>query len=214
MGSRIRVLLADDHPVVLEGLRRILEADAGLEVFGEVRSGTEALAMLEKASADVVVLDITMPGISGLEVIEEARRRFPSVKILILSAHPEDQFAVRTLRAGAAGYLTKEAAPESLVAAIRKVHAGGKYLSESLGAAIVESLQQRPGSGKPHESLSNREYTVLVMIAGGKTVTEIGDELHLSVKTISTYRSRILLKMGMRTNAELTRYALENGLMR
>jgi len=209
----IRVLVADDHPVVLEGLRRILDAAPGLEVTGAARSGTEVLALLEQFSPDVLVLDVAMPGLSGLEVIAEVRQRHPSVTILVLSAHPEDQLAVRALKTGASGYLNKESAPESLVEAIRKVHGGGKYLSESLAGALVESLQQSPGGARPHEALSNREYTVMVMIASGKTVSEIGNELHLSVKTISTYRSRILLKMGMRTNAELTRYAFQNGLV-
>ena len=208
----IRVLIADDHTVVRQGLKQILSEDPQLTVVGEAADGNEVLTALETLSVDALVLDITMPGRNGLDVLKEVKRKRPTLPVLVLSMHPEDQFAIRILRAGAAGYITKESAPEELVGALRKVCSGGKYVSPQLAeklAVFIEDETTRP----PHEKLSDREFEVLRMLALGKTVTEVAEELLLSVKTVSTYRSRVLEKMKMASNADLTRYALQNGLI-
>jgi DNA-binding NarL/FixJ family response regulator len=208
----IRVLIADDHTVVRQGLKQILSEDPQLSVVGEAADGNEVLAALETLSVDALVLDITMPGRNGLDVLKEVKRKRPTLPVLVLSMHPEDQFAIRILRAGAAGYITKESAPEELVGALRKVCSGGKYVSPQLAeklAVFIEDKTTRP----PHEKLSDREFEVLRMLALGKTVTEVAEELLLSVKTVSTYRSRVLEKMKMTSNADLTRYALQNELI-
>ena len=208
----IRVLIADDHTVVRQGLKQILSEDPQLTVVGEAVDGNEVLTALETLKVDALVLDITMPGRNGLDVLKEVKRKRPTLPVLVLSMHPEDQFAIRILRAGAAGYITKESAPEELVGALRKVCSGGKYVSPQLAeklAVFIEDETTRP----PHEKLSDREFEVLRMLALGKTVTEVAEELLLSVKTVSTYRSRVLEKMKMTSNADLTRYALQNELM-
>ncbi len=208
----IRVLIADDHPVVRRGLRRILEDEVDMEVAGEAQNSQEALDLVSKKKCDVLVLDIEMPGRSGLDVLKDMKMRQPKLPVLVLSIHPEEQFAVRVLRAGAAGYLSKESAPEELVKAIRTVYGGGKYISASVANKLASELDR--GTGKAlHETLSDREFEVLEMIASGKAVSQIARELSFSVKTISTYRARILAKMGMKTNAELTHYAIENKLV-
>jgi two-component system, NarL family, invasion response regulator UvrY len=208
----IRVLVADDHAIVRRGLKLILSEEFERVVVGEAQNGKELIEQIEKDDWEVVVLDITMPGRSGLDLLKEIKRLRPQLPVLILSMHSEDQFAVRAFKAGAAGYMTKEKAPEELVKAIRKVLAGGKYVSATLAETLVSGLEA--DSDKPaYESLSDREYQVLRMIASGKTVKEIADELSLSMKTISTYRTRILEKLRMRTNAELTYYALANKLV-
>jgi len=208
----IRVLIADDHPVVRRGLRRILEDEVDMEVAGEAKNSQETLDLVSKRKCDVIVLDIEMPGRSGLDVLIDLKKRQPKSRVLVLSIHPEEQFAVRVLRAGAAGYLSKESAPEAIVKAIRTVHGGGKYISASIADELASELDQRTEQA-PHAALSNREFEVLLMIASGKTVSQIAKELSFSVKTISTYRARILVKMGMKTNAELTHYAIENKLV-
>ena len=208
----INVLIADDHTVVRQGLKQILSEDPQLSVVGEAADGNEVLAALETLSVDALVLDITMPGRNGLDVLKEVKRKWPTLPVLVLSMHPEDQFAIRILRAGAAGYITKESAPEELVGALRKVCSGGKYVSPQLAeklAVFIGDETTRP----QHEKLSDREFEVLRMLALGKTVTEVAEELLLSVKTVSTYRSRVLEKMKMTSNADLTRYALQNGLI-
>jgi len=208
----IKVLIADDHTVVRQGLKQILSDDPQLSVVGEAADGNEVLTALETLSVDALVLDITMPGRNGLDVLKEVKRKRPTLPVLVLSMHPEDQFAIRILRAGAAGYITKESAPEELVGALRKVCSGGKYVSPQLAerlAVFIEDKTTRP----PHEKLSDREFEVLRMLALGKTVTEVAEELLLSVKTVSTYRSRVLEKMKMTSNADLTRYALQNELI-
>jgi two-component system, NarL family, invasion response regulator UvrY len=208
----IRVLIADDHTVVRQGLKQILSDDPQLSVVGEAADGNEVLTALETLSVDALVLDITMPGRNGLDVLKEVKRKRPGLPVLVLSMHPEDQFAIRILRAGAAGYITKESAPEELVGALRKVCSGGKYVSPQLAeklAVFIGDETTRP----PHEKLSDREFEVLRMLALGKTVTEVAEELLLSVKTVSTYRSRVLEKMKMTSNADLTRYALQNELI-
>jgi DNA-binding NarL/FixJ family response regulator len=181
-------------------------------VAAEASDGHEVLAKVRQADFDVVLLDLTIPGLSGLDVLKQVKSEKPNLRVLILSVHPEDQYAVRVLRAGAWGYVTKASAPEQLIAAIRKVHEGRRYVSPVLAEQLAEHLE--PGAATmPHESLSDREYQVLCLLASGKTATEIADALALSVKTVSTYRSRILEKMGMRSNAELTHYAIQNGLV-
>src|SRR5712671_6897260 len=202
----ISVLIADDHTVVRQGLKEILSHDAQLRVVGEATNGDEVLRLVKSLRIDALVLDISMPGKNGLDVLKELKRTHPSLPVLVLSMHPEDQFAIRILRAGAAGYVTKESAPEELVGALRKVCSGGKYVSPQLAeklAVFIEDETTRP----PHEKLSDREFEVLRMLALGKTVTEVAEELLLSVKTVSTYRSRVLEKMKMTSNADLTRYA-------
>jgi two-component system invasion response regulator UvrY len=208
----IKVVVVDDHAVVREGLKRIISENSGMTVSGEAADGHEALQVIKKDPCDVVLLDITMPNKSGLDVLKELHAESPRLPVLVLSMHPEDQYAVRVLRAGAAGYVTKESAPAKLVQAIRKVVRGGKYVSPALAERLVYDLGSETDKA-PHEILSDREYQVLCMIASGKTVTNIAEELVLSVKTISTYRVRILEKLKMNNNAEITRYAIKEGLV-
>ena len=208
----MRILLADDHAVVRHGLKQILADEFKRAAFGEARNAQEALDLVWKEDWDVVVLDITMPGRSGLEALKEIREEKPKLPVLVLSMHPEDQFAVRVLKSGASGYMTKESAPEELVGAIKKVLAGGRYVSPSLAEKMASYLAIDSPKA-PHERLSDREFVVLRMIASGKTVSQIAEELSLSVKTVSTYRTRILEKTGMTSNAELTHYAIKNQLV-
>jgi two-component system invasion response regulator UvrY len=208
----IRVLIADDHTVVRHGLKQILSSDAQLQVVGEAVNGDEVLRMVDALRIDALVLDITMPGKNGLDVLKELRRKHPQLPVLVLSMHPEDQFAIRILRAGASGYVTKESAPEELIGALRKVCKGAKYVSPQLAEKLAVFIEDDK-RGPLHEQLSDREYQVMSMLALGKTVSEIADELLLSVKTVSTYRTRVLEKMKMTTNAELVRYALQNQLV-
>ena len=208
----IKVCVVDDHAVVREGLKRIISENPGMAVTAEAGDGHEALKVIQSEPCDVVLLDITMPNKSGLDVLKQLHLDRPKLPVLVLSMHAEDQYAVRVLRAGAAGYLTKESAPAKLVQAIRKVVRGGKYVSATLAEKLVYDLDS-DSSKAPHEVLSDREYQVLCLIASGKTVTTIAEELALSVKTISTYRVRILEKLNMKNNAELTRYAIKEGLV-
>src|SRR5213083_840080 len=208
----IKVVVVDDHAVVREGLKRIISENPGMAVTGEAGDGNEAIRVIQSEPCDVVLLDITMPDKSGLDVLKQLHAESPRLPILVLSMHSEDQYAVRVLRAGAAGYLTKESAPAKLVQAIRKVVRGGRYVSQSLAEKLVFDLDG-DSTKAPHEILSDREYQVLCMIASGKTVTIIAEELALSVKTISTYRVRILEKLKMKNNAEMTRYAIKEGLV-
>ncbi|HEY3304237.1 MAG TPA: response regulator transcription factor [Candidatus Binatia bacterium] len=208
----VKILIADDHPVVRQGLKQVLADEADMKVEGEAANANELLAKVRRESWDIVLLDITMPGRGGLEVLKDLRRERAKLPVLVLSMHPEDQFGLRVLKAGAAGYLTKDSAPEELVKAIRKVCGGGKYISPLLAEQLAVRLdpdEPRP----PHEFLSDREYQVMCLIASGKRVGDIAKNLSLSVKTISTYRLRILEKMGVKTNAELTRYAIERALI-
>ncbi len=208
----MKILLADDHTVVRRGLKQILADEFKRASFGEARNAQEALDLVWKENWDVVVLDITMPGRSGLEVLREIKKSKPKLPVLVLSMHPENQFAVRVLKRGAAGYMTKESAADDLVGAIKKVLAGGRYVSASLAEKLATYLSadtQKP----PQELLSDREFQVLRLIASGRIVSEIAKELSLSVKTISTYRTRILEKMGLRNNAELMHYAMQHQLV-
>jgi two-component system, NarL family, invasion response regulator UvrY len=207
----IKILIADDHPVVRRGLKQIVAEEPNMVVAGEAQNAKEVLELIRKQDWDVVMLDITMPDRSGLEVLKQLKKEYPKLPVLVLSVHSEEQYAMRVLKSGAAGYMTKESAPEELVRAIRKVVAGGKYVSSSLAERLAFDLES--GEEPLHETLSNREFQVMCMIASGKTVKEIADRLFLSVKTASTYRARILRKMKMKTNAELIYYAIKNRLV-
>ncbi len=212
MSSKIRVLIADDHAIIRQGLKQILSDTEDLEVVAEADGGVKALQVLRNTQCDVVLMDVSMPDRNGIDTLKLVKKEFPRLPVLILSMHPEEQYAVRALRAGAAGYLSKQGAPEQLVTAIRQVAAGKKYVSaavaEELANAIGEDVE-RP----PHEKLSDREYQTLCMISSGKTLTQIAEQLNLSVKTVSVYRARLLEKMKLRNNAELTHYGLKHGLV-
>ena len=208
----IRIFIADDHPIVRQGLRRIVEADAGLTIAGEAGDAPSLLGALERVVTDVVLLDVSMPGGLFLETLRELRTKHPTVRVLVLSVHPEDQWAVRALRAGASGYLTKDHSPDQLLEAIRRVYRGGKYVSPTLAEHLAEHLD-RGGQRAPHEMLSDREFEVMRRLGSGLTVSQIAGELAISAKTVSTYRTRILEKMAVATNAELVRYASEHGLI-
>ena len=208
----LKILIADDHPVFRRGLKQIIAETTDIVVADEAADGLEVLNKVKVGDFDVVLLDISMPGKTGIDVLAQLKYERPKLPVLMLSMHPEEQYAVRALRAGASGYLTKESAPDELVAAIRKVSTGGKYVSASLAERLA-SVVQKECEELPHQTLSDRELHVTCMIASGKTVSEIAKELSLSVKTISTYRSRILQKMKMKNNAELTRYAINNSLI-
>ncbi len=208
----IKVLIADDHTLVRKGLKQILLDTEDIERVEEAKDGKETINKVSKKKYDLVLLDISLPGRSGIDVLKQLKCIKPKLPVLILSMHPEEQYAVRSLRAGAAGYLTKESAPDELLNAIKKVAKGEKYITPSLAEKLADDI----GSdvGKPlHEILSDREYQVMCMIASGKTVKEVAENLNLSVKTISTHRSRILRKMRMDNNAQITHYAIKHGLV-
>ncbi|MBS3757282.1 MAG: response regulator transcription factor [Desulfobacterales bacterium] len=207
-----RIFIADDHAVVREGLKQIISEVSDMRVVEESDNGFDVVSYVEMNPYDVIVLDITMPGPNILDLIKELRQKKPRLPILVLSIHPEEQYAVRVLRAGASGYLTKESAPDELVSAIRKVANGGKYVSAALAEKILFTLGTNEEQ-MPHDNLSDREYQALCMIASGKTVKSIAEELNLSEKTVSTYRTRVLQKMGMKSNAEITHYAFKYGLV-
>ena len=209
----IKVLIADDHAVVREGVRQILSDTADITVVAEAHDGQEAIDKVRnEAAVDIVVLDITMPGKSGIEALTEIKRDRPNLPVLILSVHSEEQYGPRILKAGASGYLPKDSLPDQLVQAIRKAVIGGKYISPLLAEKLASELGS--DAAKPlHETLSDREYQVLCMIGRGKTIKEIAEVLSLSDKTISTYRARILEKMNMKNNGELTHYAIRQGLV-
>jgi two-component system invasion response regulator UvrY len=208
----IKVLIVDDHPIVRQGLKQILSEEPDMAVLGEAQNSQEVLELVHNQDWDIVVLDITMPGRGGLDVLKEVRHERPKLPVLMLSVHPEDQYAVRTLKAGAAGYMTKESAPEELVQAIRRIVHGGKYVSSMLAEKLAFHLEAE--TEKPlHDNLSDREYQVMLMIASGKRTGAVAEEMSLSVKTVSTYRARILEKMGMKGNADLTYYVFKNRLL-
>jgi two-component system, NarL family, invasion response regulator UvrY len=208
----MRILIADDHAVFRRGLRETLREAFAKATFGEAQTAEETLELVRRSSWDLLILDISMPGKSGLDILDEVKSLRPRLPVLFLSMYPEEQYARRGLKAGAAGYLTKESVPEELKAAVRKVAAGGRYVSVSLAERLAYDLRRRADT-PAHELLSDREFQVLRSIGAGKTVKEIADELSLSVKTVSTYRSRILEKTGMRTTADLIRYALQEQLV-
>lgn len=208
----LRVLITDDHAVVRQGLKQIVDAEPDIRVTGEASNATEMLALARQAPYDVVVLDIHMPEISGLDALKELKQVCPHLPVLMLSMHPEDQVAIRTLKMGASGYLTKESAPEELVKAIRKVGSGGRYISPTLAERLASDLAI--GTDRPlHEYLSSREYQVLCLVGSGHSVNDIAAQLNLSVKTISTYRTRILEKLQFKRTADLIAYAIRNRLV-
>ena len=208
----IKILIADDHPIVRKGLKEIIEETSDMVVADEANNGEEVLKKALKNDLDVVVLDISMPGTSWIDILKKIKKEKPELSVLVLSMHPEELYAVQVFRAGASGYLTKQSTPDELLAAIRKISTRRKYISASLAEKLAYDLEN-DANGPPHKTLSNREYEVMCLIATGKTVKEIAEELKLSVKTISTYRSRILEKMNMRNNAELTHYAIKSRLV-
>jgi len=208
----IRIFIADDHAVVREGLKHILSEMPDVLIAGEAGNGQEVLEKVGRKDYDLILLDIAMPGRDGLEILKDLKLQKPKLPVLILSMFPEEQYALRALKSGASGYLTKDSIPDELIKAVRKILNGGKYISSSFSEKLLFSFDS--DVEKPiHETLSDREYQVMRMIASGKTLQGIADELSLSVKTISTYRSRILEKMGMKNNAELTHYAIKLNLV-
>jgi two-component system, NarL family, invasion response regulator UvrY len=206
----MKILVVDDHTIFREGLKRILLDEFKTATFGDAGNATEALDQIWKCKWDLVLLDIAMHGRTGLDVLKEIRSSKLNIPVLILSGHPEEQYAVRVLKAGAAGYLTKESAPRELSGAVKKLLSGGRYISPTVAEHLAAEIQS--GGNNPHEALSNREYQVMLLIAAGKVPKEIGSELSLSPKTISTYRARILEKLKLRNNAEIMRYVLDRKL--
>ncbi len=208
----IRLLIADDHPVVRQGLRRIVDDCPDMTVIGELQDGDQVLAILQTSDADVLLLDISMPGLGFLELMKRIRRAWPRLKVLVLSVHPEDQYAVRALRAGAVGYLTKSHSPEELAEAIRHIYRGGRYVTPTLAEKLAFELHPEADRAA-HESLSDREYQVLCLVGAGRSLKEIAAELAVSPKTVSTYRARILKKTQLGSTAGLIRYAVEHKLV-
>jgi len=208
----IRIVVADDHTIVREGLKQLLAAASDLKVTGEAQNGQEVLRHVREDDFDVLLLDMSMPGKSGIELIKQVHGEKPKLRILVLSMHEEEQYAVRALKAGASGYLTKESATDQLVAAIRKVAAGGVFISPAVGEQLALGAMAQT-DGPPHTALSDREYQVFEMLVAGKSVTDIAERLNLSVKTVSTHKARIMQKMNMTNQAELIRYAIGHRLV-
>jgi DNA-binding NarL/FixJ family response regulator len=208
----IRVLITDDHALIRRGLKQVLQEGLGAVFVGEAQDASEALDQVLRHDWDIVMMDISLPGRSGLDILRDIKLAKPDLPVLFLSMHPEDQFAIRVLKSGAAGFIAKESAPDELIKAIRKVLAGGKYVSAAAAEKIALDLSDS-GNKPPHETLSDREFLVLRLIASGKSVGQIAADLRLSVKTISTYRARVLEKMHMQNNAELTHYAIKHELV-
>ncbi|RJR32067.1 MAG: DNA-binding response regulator [Desulfobacteraceae bacterium] len=209
----IKILLADDHSIVRAGLRRLIEESGDIEVVSEAADGREALLKAQTDSHDVAVIDLSMPGVDGLEVVTRLHSLLPQLPILVLTMHEEEQYVIRAVSAGAMGYVTKRSAPEELVRAIRKVHGGGRYLSEAASEALALRVARGAGAESPLDSLSNREIQVLRALALGKTNREIAESYNLSVKTVDTYRARLLSKLRLRNNAELSRFAIQHHLI-
>jgi len=207
----IRVITVDDHPVVRRGLKQIIAAELDMQVVGEAENAREALRVIREIACDAVVLDITLPDASGLEVLSQLKSERPTLPVLIMSIHDEEPYALRVLKAGASGYLMKDSLPEELIKAIRKITSGGKYISPSIAERLASEYAS-PGKS-PHEKLSDREFQIMCLIASGKSLKQIGEVLYISGKTVSTYRARILEKMNMKTNADLVGYALQNRLI-
>jgi two-component system, NarL family, invasion response regulator UvrY len=211
LADKTQILIVDDHAVVRAGLRSILSDASELQVVAEAANPSEALAVLKEKRIDVILLDLALGTQSGMELLKSVKAKMPQVRVVILSAFGEDQYAVQALKAGADGYLNKESAPESLIAAVRRVAAGNKYISPNLAEKLAGGLTG--AQAQAHEKLSDREFQILRMIAAGKSLVAIAEELHVSTKTVTSHRSRLLEKMGVATNADLIRYALEHGLV-
>jgi len=209
----LRVVIADDHPLIRKGLKQILAESLYIGKVDEAGDGDELMNLLRKGPYDVVVLDISLPGKDGLELLKDVKSLYPSLPVLILSIQPEEQYALRALKCGASGCLNKASAPEELVAAIRRLAEGGTYITPIVEELLLKDLKRTQGE-LPHQALSDREYQVFLLLASGKTPSEIAEKLSLSVKTVSTYRMRLLEKMGLKTNAQLTQYAFKHGLIR
>jgi DNA-binding NarL/FixJ family response regulator len=207
----IRIIIADDHPILRAGMVSVLNASSDLRVVAEAGNGAEVLRAMRDHAFDVLLLDVSMPGKSGLDLMRQIRKDNPRLPILIVSSFPEDQYALRSIRAGASGYITKMSAPGELVSAVRTVANGRKYITPAIAEMLAEAVE-RPDNATPHESLSDREFQTMKMIAAGHSLTEIAEVLCISVKTVSVYRSRVLEKMRMKSNVELTRYVVERGL--
>ncbi len=210
--KKINILIADDHPIVRAGFKQVIADTEDMTVADEAGNGQEVMNLIRKKDYDIILLDISMPGRNGLEIIKDLKAEKPRIPIMILSIYPEEQYAIRALRAGASGYMTKASAPHELIAAIRKICQGGKYISSAMAEKLTDYLGTDV-TKSPHELLSDREHQVMLMIASGKTVSQIAEELCLSVKTISTYRAHILEKMKLKNNAEITLYAVQNTLI-
>lgn len=208
----MRILICDDHKIVRVGIRHILQQIKEVKEIEEAGSGKEALALLKMSPVDIVLLDISLPGINGLEVLKIIKSKWKKTNVLLLSMHPQEQYAIRALKLGASGYLTKDTASEELLNAIQKIAQGGKYISASLAENLASYLNNETQNSK-HDSLSKREYEIMIQLANGKSLQEIGDELFISNKTVSTYRTRIMAKMGMSKNTELTKYCIANELI-
>jgi len=207
----IKIIIVDDHPVVRRGLAKIIDEEPDMKVVGEAENALTAFQIIRRTGCDVVVLDIALPGMSGLDAMKQLKHEYEKLPVLILSVYPEEQYAVRVIKAGASGYLTKDSAPEELVKALRRVVSGRKYISASLAERLADDLET--SDKPPHENLSDREYQILCMIAKGESLKGIADELCISEKTVSTYRGRVLEKMKMSANADLTRYAIDHHLV-
>jgi two-component system, NarL family, invasion response regulator UvrY len=208
----MRILICEDHKIVREGLKLILQQLDEVSLIEEVGDGKQLYSQLAKNVFDIIILDISLPDINGLEVLRKVKQNWSQTNILILSMHPQEQYAVRALKLGASGYLTKDTASEELLLAVKKISVGGKYISQSLAENLAFKLDYNPDQPK-HEKLSNREFDVMIKIANGKSLQEIGNEIFISDKTVSTYRSRVMKKMGFTKNTELTRYCIENNLI-
>ena len=208
----MKIIIADDHELIREGLKKVLVKNSEIEVVAEAASSWELLEILSKKEVDIVVLDISMPGKSGLETLRDIKNYYPKVKTLILSMHPEERFAIRALKSGASGYLSKQSAAKELENALLKIMHGGKYISNAVAEQLALEIET-PSDKALHEKLSNREFEIMIKISQGKSVSDIADELSLSVNTITSYRTRLLQKMNMKSNAELIRYSLKNQLV-
>lgn len=207
----IKIFIADDHILIREGLKKILSLEKDIQIVDETDNSDDILPRVLKSKPDVVLLDISFPGRNGLEILKELSETIPNIKALILSMHPEEKFAVRAIKLGASGYITKDAASDELIKAIRKAAAGGKYISQSLAEALIDEINS-PADKTPHELLSNREFEVLRLIASGKSQSEISQKLSLSISSVNTYRARVLKKLNLHTNADLIYFAIQNGL--
>jgi DNA-binding NarL/FixJ family response regulator len=207
----IEILIADDHAIVREGLKQIVAEESDMKVTGEASNSDEVLGIITKQGYDIIILDINMPGKSGLDLLKDIKVRFPNLPVLILSMYAEEQYGIRALKAGASGYLRKASAPNELVEAIRKIVSGGKYISPKMAEKLAEAVNSS-FKKLPYEKLSDREYEVMCKIAAGETAEKISDDLSISIHTFYTYRNRILEKMGMKSNVELTQYVIQNKL--